>query len=175
MGTRPALTDSDRRLLAAIQQGLPLAARPYAEIAARLGWGEAEVIGRLRALLELGVIKRMGIVVRHHELGYRANAMVVWDVPDDRVDALGTELGRFAFVTLCYRRARRPPEWPYNLYSMIHAHDRATALAHIDELVEQCGLADVPRAVLFSRQRFKQRGAWYDSPTCGDGAAAGRR
>ncbi len=172
MGSRTELTASDRELLAAIQHGLPLVARPYAEIGARLGWDEAEVIGRLRALLELGAIKRMGVVVRHHELGYRANAMVVWDVPDDRVDALGADIGRFPFVTLCYRRPRRPPDWPYNLFSMIHARDRATALAHIDELLRQCRLQDIPRAVLFSRQRFKQRGAWYDAPAPTETAVA---
>jgi DNA-binding Lrp family transcriptional regulator len=98
--------------------------------------------------------------------------MVVWDVPDDRVDALGHDLGQFPFVTLCYRRPRRLPAWPYNLFSMIHAHDRASALAHIDELVERCGLRDIPRAVLFSRRRFKQRGAWYGGPTQADNTVA---
>ena len=167
------LTDRDRRLLGAIQHGLPLAPRPYAELGACLGWPEAEVIDGLRALLARGVIKRLGVVVRHHELGYRGNAMVVWDVPDARADAVGQALGAFPFVTLCYQRVRRPPAWPYNLFSMIHARDRAAALAHVDALVAHCGLQDVPRAVLFSRRRYKQRGAWYDAPPPADSPASG--
>lgn len=173
MGAHAELTDRDRRLLAALQAGLPLVPRPYAEIGARLGCDEAEVIAQLRMLLERGLIKRLGVVVRHYELGYRANAMVAWDVPDDRVDALGKALGGFPFVSLCYRRERRPPAWPYNLFTMIHAHDHAAALAHVDALVAHCGLHDTPRTVLFSRRRFKQRGAWYGAPPAPHAAHAG--
>ncbi|MEK9134342.1 MAG: Lrp/AsnC family transcriptional regulator, partial [Pseudomonadota bacterium] len=85
---RPSVDDADRRLLAAIQHGLPLTPRPYAEIGARLGLSEAQVIARLAHLKESGVIRRFGVVVRHHELGYSANAMVVWDVPDGQVAEL---------------------------------------------------------------------------------------
>lgn len=175
MARQVTLSEDDRRLLAAIQHGLPLVPRPYADIGARLGWNEAQVVARLQVLLQAGVIKRMGVIVRHHELGYRANAMVVWDVPDEEVDALGEKMGRFPFVTLCYQRARRLPDWPYNLFSMIHARDRATALAQVNEIIAQCGLRNVPHAVLFSRRRFKQRGAWYDLPASADGAMAGVR
>jgi len=161
----PAVLDGDdEALIAAIQTGLPLVPEPYAEIGRRIGLDEDEVITRLRRLLEQGVIKRLGVVVRHHELGYRANAMTVWDIPDDRVDTLGTCMGRFEFVTLCYRRPRRLPDWPYNLFTMIHGRDRDEVLANIDRLVRECGLEDIPRDVLFSRRRFKQRGAIYHAP-----------
>jgi DNA-binding Lrp family transcriptional regulator len=151
----------DRRLLEAIQQGLPLAPRPYAAIGARLGMTEHEVVRRLERLLTSGVIKRLGVVVRHHELGYGANAMVVWDVPDERAGELGRRLSAFEFVTLCYRRGRSLPEWRYNLYCMIHGRDRDTVRAHIARLIEVCGLTEAPHAVLFSRRRFKQCGANY--------------
>ena len=155
------LSDADNRLIAAIQNGLPLAPRPWAEIGARLNMPETEVIERMEALQENGYIKRLGIVVRHHELGYNANAMVVWDVPDDRVQAVGDALGRQRCVTLCYQRPRRLPHWPYNLFCMIHGKDRQRVLDYIDQITGELGLQEIPREVLFSGRRFKQRGARY--------------
>ncbi len=152
-------------LIAAMQDGLPLVARPYAAIAARTGMAEAKVCAQLRALQEMGIIKRLGVIVRHHELGYRANAMVVWDVAEEHADALGKRIARQSFVTLCYRRARDLPAWPYNLYCMIHGRDRAAVLGKIAHLKERCGLQDLPSAVLFSQRRFKQRGARYFEKT----------
>lgn len=158
----------DRALLQAVEDGLPLVPRPFAEIGKRLGVPEGEVMARFWMLQNLGVIKRFGVVVRHHELGYRANAMVVWDVPDDQVGDVGQCLGGFPFVTLCYRRPRRMPVWPYNLFTMIHGRDREDVLARVEELVQACGVKDVAHDVLFSRRRFKQRGARYGA---GDAAA----
>lgn len=163
------LTPADRALVAAIQDGLPLTARPYADVGSRIGLGEEEVIAALRRMLDGGVIKRLGIVVRHHELGYHANAMVVWDLPDDRVGEIGRRFSAFDFVTLCYRRPRRPPRWPYNLFSMVHGRQRPTVLAQVDALARACDVADAPREVLFSRRRFKQRGGLY----CGAANVAG--
>ncbi len=152
---------TDRQLLAALQDGLPLTARPYADIGAAVGLDEADVIARLAALRDAGVIKRMGLVVRHHENGYRANAMVTWNVPDALVSEIGRKLAAYPFVTLCYRRTRRPPVWPYNLFCMIHGKDRTTVEAAIRTLSAESGMAAYPRQVLFSRRRFKQRGAYF--------------
>jgi siroheme decarboxylase len=110
------------------------------------------------------MIRRFGLVVRHHELGYRANAMTVWDVPDERVPGVAARLIELPFVTLCYRRPRRPPAWPYNLFCMIHGKDRGLVEAEVEEATRTAGLAGLPRAVLFSRRRFKQRGARYVLP-----------
>ncbi|MDD5329182.1 MAG: Lrp/AsnC family transcriptional regulator [Sulfuricella sp.] len=148
-------------LIGAIQQGLPLVPRPYAQIAAGIGLSEGEVIAGLAYLAEQGIIKRMGVVVRHHELGYRANAMVVWDIPDEQVGALGGRIGRFDFVTLCYQRPRRLPAWRYNLFSMIHGQGRDEVLHLVERLKDECGLHDIAHQVLFSRRRFKQCGARY--------------
>lgn len=155
------LNDNDLALIEAIQRGLPLVSRPYAAVAAQLGSSEAQVIERIGELQQGGVIKRLGVVVRHRELGYRANAMVVWDVPDDEVAELGRCLSGFEFVTLCYRRPRRLPQWPYNLFCMIHGKDREAVLEKFNLMVTSCGLEDMPKDVLFSRRRFKQRGAIY--------------
>jgi DNA-binding Lrp family transcriptional regulator len=151
-------------LIAAIQDGLPLVPRPYQAIAERIGCSEGEVIARLQDMLDSGVIKRLGVVVRHHELGYRANAMVVWDVPDERVEDLGLQLGDQDCVTLCYQRPRRLPDWRYNLFCMVHGHDRAEVLACIDRMAAALDIEAIPHEVLFSGRRFKQRGAYYRMP-----------
>lgn len=152
---------SEAALIGAVQRGLPLVSRPFAEIGAGIGLPESEVIAGLAQLQEQGVIKRMGVVVRHRELGYRANAMVVWDIPDDLISELGHCVGKFDFVTLCYQRPRRLPAWRYNLFCMIHGRDRDEVLSLVAQLEEQCGLHDVPHEVLFSQRRFKQCGARY--------------
>lgn len=159
---QPYLTSADEsRVIAAIQSGLPLVAHPYAAVATSLGLPEAIVTGCLQNLIQQGVIKRMGVVVRHHELGYRANAMVVWDIPDEEVSALGHCLGKLEFVTLCYRRPRRLPAWRYNLFCMIHGHDREEVQARVEEMRQGCGLQHIACEVLFSTRRFKQCGARY--------------
>ncbi|HLF23253.1 MAG TPA: AsnC family transcriptional regulator [Burkholderiales bacterium] len=156
-----ALDAIDRSLFAALQDGLPLVSRPHQAIADRLGLTEDEVLRRLRRLLAAGVVKRMGLIVRHHELGYGANAMVVWDVPDEQVGDVGRRLAAFKFVTLCYRRARSLPRWRYNLYCMIHGRDRETVERRIEALSRVAEMHGYPRTTLFSRRRFKQCGARY--------------
>jgi DNA-binding Lrp family transcriptional regulator len=157
----PGLDEADRRLLAAIQNGLPLVSRPFAEIGASMGLSEAEVMARLQQLQARGVIRRFGVVVRHHEVGYGANAMVVWDVPDEQVRELGHCLAGFDFITLCYRRPRHLPQWRFNLYCMIHGKTREDVLSNLEWMVNRCGLQGLTHEVLFSRRRFKQRGAAY--------------
>ena len=156
-----SLDEVDQQLIRLIQHGLPLVSRPYAEVGTQLGLGEDAVIARIERLKHSGIIKRLGVVVRHRELGYRANAMVVWDVPDERIAELGRCLSQFSFVTLCYRRPRHLPQWRYNLFCMIHGQDREAVLENYHHLIECCGLEELPREVLFSRRRFKQRGAIY--------------
>jgi DNA-binding Lrp family transcriptional regulator len=161
--TENAHANADSALIRVIQGGLPLVERPFAAVAAELGWTEEAVIERIRALRAQGAIKRLGVVVRHQELGYGANAMVVWDLPDAKVDTLGRRIGALPFVTLCYRRPRRPPEWPFNLFTMIHGRDRAAVLTQVAHLKAdlETELGPLTNAVLFSGQRFKQRGAFY--------------
>ncbi len=157
------MTDQDRTLLAAIENGLPLSARPYAEIADQIGWEEGRVIERLQHLTADGTIKRFGVIVRHHELGYRANAMTVFDIDDARIAASGEKLAALPYVTLCYLRPARPPNWPYNLFCMIHGRNEDDVRTQVHEAAVAAGIADAPRAILFSRRRFKQRGAQYQS------------
>ncbi len=154
----------DARILAEIADGLPLAPRPYALVGSRLGIDEAEVIARIQGMIAQRVIRRFGAVVRHHELGFTANAMTVWDVPDSEADAAGAAVTAYPFVTLCYQRPRRLPAWPYNFFCMIHGRDRATVWRQVDMLNRVAGMGRFPHAVLFSLRRFKQRGARYVHP-----------
>lgn len=158
---RPTPDPLDLPLAWAIQDGLPLVARPYLELANQLGMSESKVMNRIQAMLERGDIQRLGVVVRHHELGYRANAMVIWDVPDEAVETLGLRMAKAPHVNLCYQRPRRPG-WPYNLFCMIHGQDRQTVLARLDDLIKNCDLGKIHHQVLFSLKRFKQRGARYN-------------
>ncbi|WP_206609528.1 siroheme decarboxylase subunit beta [Thiohalobacter thiocyanaticus] len=158
------LDGKDRALVALIQQGLPLVPRPFAELGRRIGMTEEEVMQRMGKLRLAGAIKRFGVVVRHRELGYRANAMVVWDVPETDVAGLGNCLARYPFITLCYRRPRRLPHWPYNLFTMIHGQSRGAVCGKLAQVIGECGLHDIPHEILFSRRRFKQCGARYCEP-----------
>jgi DNA-binding Lrp family transcriptional regulator len=150
----------DYQLIAAVQAGLPIAARPYAKIAEKLAISEQDVIERLTQLKAQGLIKRWGVVVKHRQLGYQANAMIVMNVPDDNVSVIGQQVSQHSFVNLCYQRPRRE-SWPYNLYCMIHGKSREIVLQQWLELQQSCGLQGFAFEVLFSRRCFKQRGALY--------------
>lgn len=153
-----AMDAVERQLIAALQPGLELVPQPFARLGERTGMGEDEVLERIAGWLAEGLIKRFGVVVRHHELGYRANAMVVFDLPDTKVDRIGQRLAAEPGVTLCYRRTRSLPDWPYNLYCMVHGRSREDAQPVIERLAAIVG---VPATSLFSTRRFKQCGARY--------------
>lgn len=160
-------------LKSAVETGLPLTPRPYLTLANALGTSEQAIITTLQSWLNTGLIKRLGIVVQHRKLGYTANAMVVWDIPDSVVDQVASQIAAENCVTLCYRRPRRLPEWPYNLFSMIHGKDRQRVLKQLEKIVHDHGLEDTPKSVLFSTRQFKQRGGQYTSapPTQAERAA----
>lgn len=156
-----ALDEQERRLVIALQEGLPLFIRPFSVLASRIGCDEGEVLERIRRWCAEGIIKRFGVIVRHHELGYTANAMLVQDVPDEEIDEIGERLAGVAGVTLCYQRPRVLPQWRYNLFCMIHGQARSEVTARIAELRARLNLGNYAHAVLFSLTRFKQGGARY--------------
>lgn len=157
------LSRAEQDLVAALAPGLPLVERPFEQVGERCGQSADEVLARIDGWLASGLIKRMGVVVRHHELGYRANAMCVWDVPDDVVSELGRALAAADGVTLCYRRKRSLPEWPFNLFCMIHGRSRDEVEVRIGQLSRRYGLDRYAHTCLFSTRRFKQCGARYAS------------
>lgn len=150
-----------RRLLEA---GLPLAARPYRVLAERIGASEDAVLEQVRHWSEDGLFRRVGLVLKHRALGFRANAMLVIDITDDRVDEVGRALGQAVGVNLCYQRPRRLPDWPYNLFCMVHGRERQQVCELIDALLAEHGLSDVPHQLLFSTRAFKQCGGRFAPP-----------
>jgi DNA-binding Lrp family transcriptional regulator len=152
------IADQERALLLLIQEAIPLVPRPYQALAERLGSSEEEVLTLLRSLLDQGKVKRLAALPNHYALGITANAMTAWDVPDEQVDELGQMLGRQPEVTHCYRRPRHLPQWPYNLFAMVHGFDRDAVLATIERISQDVGLSEMPREVLFSKRILKKRG-----------------
>jgi len=149
----------DRDILQRLTEGLPLVSQPYAALGQSLKRPESDILDRITALQKAGIISRLGVIVRHRALGWRANAMVVWDLPSDQIDAAGPRLAALPGVTLCYERRPVPGIWPYRLYSMIHARNQVEAGEFLAGATATPELAGVPHQALFSTQCFKQTGA----------------
>ncbi|HXE40938.1 MAG TPA: Lrp/AsnC family transcriptional regulator [Azonexus sp.] len=152
------IDERDRALIVAVQEGLPLVARPYHALAERLGCGAEEVMRRLQALLDTGIVRRIGAVPNHYAIGWTANGMTVWDVADDQVDRLGEAVGALDFVTHCYRRPRALPAWPYNLFAMVHGTSRDEVRAKAEIIAQLLGEHCRARDVLFSTRILKKSG-----------------
>lgn len=152
-----ALDDTDRRLIAATQAGLPLVEAPYARIAADLDLTEAQVIARLAAMQAKGVIRRIAIAPNHYALGMTANGMSVWDVDDARAEALGERIGALDFVTHCYLRPRAPV-WRYNLFAMLHGQSRAEVEDKRARVRALLGTACRGDDILYSTRILKKTG-----------------
>lgn len=114
----------DRKIISATASGLPLTPHPYAEVGKWLNLTESDVMARLTRLQDEGVIRRIALAPNHYALGMVANGMSVWDVPDARASEIGPQIGALHFVSHCYLRPRSLPDWPYNLFAMIHGQNR---------------------------------------------------
>lgn len=153
------LQDGDADILQVLTKGLPITSEPYAALASELGRDETDVRVRIVVLSDAGIISRLGVIVRHRALGWRSNAMVVWDIPSDQITKAGPALADQPGITLCYERAPVEGHWPYRLYSMIHARSRLEALKHLANAASLPELKGVPHKALFSTRCFKQTGA----------------
>jgi len=155
----PVSLDSfDRAIIATTQAGLPRVARPYHAIAEQVGITAEDVMARMDRMVEAGVIRRIGAVPNHYRLGYKANGMTVWNVPDELVRELGKRIGALEFVSHCYHRPRHLPEWPYNLFAMVHGHDRSEVAGQIEAIARLLGDADFGHDVLYSTRILKKTG-----------------
>lgn len=155
MSTLDAL---DRAIIVATQGGLPLVAAPYEAVAAQVGTTEAEVIARFSRMADAGVLRRIGAVPNHYALGYRANGMTVWDVPDDEVDRWGAAIGALEGVSHCYQRPRHGRLWPYNLFAMLHGKDRSEVEAQAREILAMLGASARDHRILYSTRILKKTG-----------------
>ena len=152
------IDEVDRALIQATQTGLPLTPHPYHTLADGLGIGADEVMRRMQRMLEDGIIRRIGAVPNHYALGYKGNGMSVWNVPSEKVDEIGPRIGALDFVSHCYQRPRHLPDWPYNLFAMVHGHDRDEVAAKVAQIAALLGEADRGHQVLFSTRILKKTG-----------------
>ncbi|MFC6688466.1 siroheme decarboxylase subunit beta [Jhaorihella thermophila] len=152
------LDRTDRDIVAALQGGLPLVAAPYAQVAAELGMDEAALIDRLKAMKARGIIRRIAAAPNHYRLGMVANGMTVWDVDDAQVAELGALVGALPFVTHCYERPRALPDWPYNLFAMVHGSNRDEVEEKRARIADLLGGACRAHDILYSTRILKKTG-----------------
>ena len=158
MANAAELDTLDLAIVRYTQTGLALMPRPYHQVARQVGGTPAQVMQRLQRMLDLGVIRRIAAVPNHYAIGYVANGMSVWDVEDAQVDELGHTLARSGLVSHCYLRARHPPQWPYNLFAMVHGRDRGEAEAKLRAIAGILGGAVRAHEVLYSSRILKKTG-----------------
>jgi DNA-binding Lrp family transcriptional regulator len=152
------LTDIEKKVIASIQQDIVITERPYLEISRKLGISEDTLLETLEGLCRRGVIRRFGATLRHQQTGYNANAMVAWQVDEDRVEEVGEKLAAFRQVSHCYRR--NPTEsWPYNLYTMVHAGDEDSCRQTAREMAAAASVENY--SLLFSREELKKTSMVY--------------
>jgi siroheme decarboxylase len=156
--TRNELDATDRLIIEATQAGLPLTPQPYHEVAAQLGLDANDVMDRIKAMQESGVIRRIGVVPNHYKLGYRGNGMSVWDIADADISSVGQIVGALDCVSHCYHRPRQGADWPYNLFAMVHGHDRAEVEDKVAAIAAQLGDLKKGHKILFSTRILKKTG-----------------
>ncbi len=157
----PPLTEEDLTFIRLLQEDLPLTARPFAELAATIGRSEADLFAWAQLAAERGQLRRIAAVLRHRKAGFKANGMAVWKVPADRVDEVGDRMAHFTSVSHCYQRPTYE-DWPYNVFSMIHARDTAECEQVADAIAADTGVSE--RAMLYSSTEFRKIRLRYFTP-----------
>jgi DNA-binding Lrp family transcriptional regulator len=156
------LAPADIPFVRALQRDLPLVPRPFAASAGRLGLDEEALLARALELQEAGIMRRFGAVLRHRRVGYRANGMACWAVPESQIDAAGHLAAGYAQVSHCYHRPAYPPRWPYTLFTMVHGQTEAQVEATVAQLGKKIGIQEYQ--VLYSTREFKKERVKYFEP-----------
>ncbi len=152
------LTELEKKIIASIQQDMAVTDRPYLKIARDLGISETQLLDSLQDLCNRRVIRRFGVTLRHQRTGFNANAMVAWKVDEDRIEKVGQKMASFIQVSHCYRRDPTD-EWPYNLYTMVHANDEQSCQATARKMSSAASVEDYK--LLFSREELKKTSMVY--------------
>jgi siroheme decarboxylase len=153
-----ALDERDRAIILATQAGLPLVPDPWTAVGEPLGLSGEEVRRRMQRMQDTGIIRRIAAVPNHYRLGYLANGMTVWDVDDAEIERLGRAVSALPGVSHCYRRPRHLPDWPYNLFAMLHGRTHAEVAGQADELRALLGEACRDHRILYSSRILKKTG-----------------
>jgi DNA-binding Lrp family transcriptional regulator len=147
------LDDLDKKIIALIQGDLPLTAQPYTELAQKIGIAEELLLERIRNLKTQGIIRRFGASLRHQKAGFIANAMIAWQVPEQKIEETGASMAQYKEVSHCYQRITHP-DWPYNLYTMVHGNDEEACRQIAQKIALKTGIKDY--VLLFSEKEFKK-------------------
>jgi len=153
------LTRDDIPYVRALQQDLPLIPRPFAEVAGRLGLKEEDLVDRALELRAAGIMRRFSAVLRHRRVGYRANGMACWIVPEERIEVAGRLAAQHPEVSHCYQRPAHPPGWPYTLFTMIHGQTKSDVEAVVARISHEIGIERIQ--VLYSTHEFKKERIRY--------------
>lgn len=151
-------TELEKQIIKELQQGLPLVTRPYLALAEKLSLSEDELMAKTNEMITSGLIRRFGAALRHQKLGYTANAMVVWDVPDELAAETGRLLAGMAEVTHCYQRPRQP-DWTYNLFTVIHGRNRKQCEQLAAAMAEKISITNY--MLLYSTKELKKSSMQY--------------
>ncbi|MCF8069070.1 MAG: Lrp/AsnC family transcriptional regulator [Desulfobacterales bacterium] len=152
------LTDIEKQVIASIQGDFPVTEQPYKDLAEKIGISEEDFLDALKDLNDRGVIRRFGATLRHQKSGFKSNAMVAWRVDEDRIETVGEKMASFTAVSHCYRRDPKN-DWPYNLYTMVHAKNESACFETARQMSEASGCLDYK--LLFSRQELKKISMTY--------------
>lgn len=152
------LNKKDKAIVRELQSDLPLVSRPFKQIAKKLGIDEERLLTKINEMLKTGKMRRMGAALRHQKVGYTANAMVVWEVPEKEIDRIGGIMADFDEVTHCYKRVSKP-EWPYNLYTVIHGFSREECRHIVKKISKITGINKYK--ILFSTNELKKSSMKY--------------
>jgi DNA-binding Lrp family transcriptional regulator len=152
------VTKLEKDIIRELQAGLPLVSRPFAELGAKVGLTEEETLAKVKELMDKGYMRRIGAALRHHRVGYVANAMIVWLVPDDRVEEVGKIFAQRPEVTHCYQRVKLP-NWPFNFYTMIHSQSKEECYAIAADIAKSVAIDDYQ--LLFSTKELKKSSMKY--------------
>ncbi|AWB43873.1 Lrp/AsnC family transcriptional regulator [Paenibacillus sp. CAA11] len=143
----------DLSILQRVQGDLPLSTDPMGELANELGCTPEDLLDRLKRLTDQGIIKRIGAVLHHRKSGYTANGLFVARVKADHIQAMGERLSQLKSVSHCYERYPAP-DWPYNLYAMIHGKSKAEVMTTVTQFTHSAAIQDYE--VLFSTEELKK-------------------
>ena len=153
-----SLEELDRQLVLLTQEGLPLVKEPYKALAEKLNVDHELIKQRFQHMLTTGRIRRIAAVPNHYKLGFKANGMSVWEVPEDKIKELGKKVGALDFVSHCYHRPKHSPHWNYNLFAMVHGKDRSETDEQVEQISQLLGDDDLGHQVLFSTRILKKTG-----------------
>lgn len=138
---KPAISESERRILALLQKGLPLSRTPCMDLAGKIGTDTAGLLAVLESWERDGILRRFGAIVDHFKVGAGAGAMVVWQVEPERIEQVGAVFAGFEQVSHAYER-KTCENWPFNVYTMVHAADVGQLESTVARMSQASGITD---------------------------------